>query len=307
MFALAGEVNAEFLEQMEETGKVSLDDKNRITEYISRDWAIVLKGDHSVPAKARRSLKRRRDREGTSAPIAEDMSDDEMEVVGSVPGVPKPEPVDRTAYDELLNRHRSRNPEIQQAPPVIAEARNLANPGFDEPERKENVQLMNVQMVGATTNGSNSDGISLHQLVKQLEEMLIYLESDFTGLKVKILRLLAIRDEQLDAQDVILSLKLFLLTTTRKFRLSTESSGYPDSSKKCGKAFLTILKFVLLKLESPLINDFRKEIDNKIKNFGAAEKVILIVDAQEAIQQILITFSSSWCSPNCWMFPISRR
>lgn len=75
---------------------------------------------------------------------------------------------------------------------------------------------------------------------------------------------------------MILSLKLFLLTTTRKFRLSTESSGYPDSSKKCGKAFLTILKFVLLKLESPLINDFRKEIDNKIKNFGAAEKVFEI-------------------------------
>lgn len=246
-----------------------------------------MKGDHSASAQRRRGLKRRRDGEGTSAPHAEDSSDDDVEFVGLVPCVPKQEPAARIDFDEYFNRDVSFNPEMQQVPPAID--RNCENPTFDETDTKNNVQL-----VGATRNGSNSDGISLHMLVKRLKEMLIYLGSDYTHLMGKIYYLLAIRDEKLNAEDVIAFLKTFLIiNTARKFRLSTESIGYTKSSKKRATEFLSILKFVLLNLESPQMQEFQNEIENKIENIGAVEKVILVVDAQEAIQQILSTFSSS--------------
>ncbi|CCD69745.2 SPK domain-containing protein [Caenorhabditis elegans] len=142
MLGLVGEVSDDFLTQVQTEGIVVLNDGKRICEYASRDGKLKLEADHSHSARMKRTSAYHRkagrhvhmvmnasqttnqaesDEDGvdsaTSLPrspkrarteMSSSDDDDDLEIIETVDGYPKPEPVDFD-FEELLNRDSTYN------------------------------------------------------------------------------------------------------------------------------------------------------------------------------------------------------
>ncbi|CCD61294.2 SPK domain-containing protein [Caenorhabditis elegans] len=285
MFALKGKVESDFLAQMIQSGAVQLDENYRIVRYTSNNGKVELSEKRSG-VKRRSSTKSSKTLGKRRQVIEKELSDlDEPEFVGIMHGYPKQEPV----YEEIINQDMRYNNEDPHIPPEIEQfpiqAVHLEEPKFD-PISSMNIGRGTLAQRFGTTS-SESDGISVHNFLISLELILTSLESDTLIDLMREIKELRNRtnDEILPPDLVIPALQTCFMGITRKFR--PEVSAPSKSAGEC----LRILKYSLLWLQSPLLYDLQKRVQEEIENCGADGKVIPIADIQQGIRNILFAVS----------------
>eukprot|EP00081_Caenorhabditis_elegans_P016648 NP_496587.1 Uncharacterized protein CELE_Y57A10A.7 [Caenorhabditis elegans] len=223
--------------------------------------------------------------------IPEDPSykSDEVEYNGSLPGLPKPEPIDFDFY-QIYNRDVSHSLNLNN----LRENKEVSwNPSISE--IKVDFTFFERQQFSVPTNNgatsAESKIISLHDFLKSLIQFICFLESsELTEIKQKIKESIRTdNDKFLQITDICTVLQAFFFGISRKFRLAAAASNSPAMKMK---DFLVKFKLFLLGLDSSELLELQQKVQENIdEQTELAEKVLPISDVRQSLQNLLSTIS----------------